>query len=68
MNAIDDSIRTIVIGEALPGMPWQSTPISPPSSPATGSSNGLYPKSKFLALIPSIQQGVCASKRIWRRS
>jgi REP element-mobilizing transposase RayT len=28
----------------------QPTPISPPTGPATGSSNGLHPKSKFLAI------------------
>jgi hypothetical protein len=29
----------------------KATPISPPSGPATGFSNGLHPKSKFLAAI-----------------
>ena len=31
------------------------TPISPPSGPATGSSNGLHPKSKFLALMSNLR-------------
>ena len=33
--------------------PSSPTPISPPTGPATGSSNGLHPESKFLAFIHS---------------
>jgi phage-related baseplate assembly protein len=36
------------------------TPISPPTGPATGSSNGLHPKSNFLAFI---NDGAAALKK-----